>query len=226
MIVLATVHTDNVKELSDLTWEGNKVKYAEKHGYSYVAKTGDWAFGRAEPRFIYWERMQFILDLLDEYPDTEWLWITGTDSMITNFQIKVEDRISDTHDILLAGDFNEIMVNDSTLIKNTPRARKYYEDMMAAMPEYLYAQYGENSWILDTYEQYKDQNLIDIKPQWYMNSYEYRMYRGSPWMYQGTTDIGGNRGQWEPGDWLVHWPGTQQHERLALVKEYQDKIIY
>jgi hypothetical protein len=226
MILLATVHTDSIKQLSDLTWEGNKVKYAEKHGYGHVAKTDNWTFGRAEAKYIYWERMQFILDLFEEYPETEWLWITGSDSMITNFNTKVEDKISDTHDILIAGDFNEIMVNDSVLIKNTPRARKYYEDMMAAMPEYLNAPYGENSWVLDTYDQYKDQNLISIQPQWYMNSYEYRFYSNAPWHNKEAVDKSGNRGQWEPGDWLVHWPGTQHQERLALVEEYKDKIIY
>lgn len=226
MIVLATVHTDNVKELSDITWEGNKVKYAERHGYGYVAKTGDWAFGRQEARFIYWERMQFILDLFDTYPETEWLWLTGTDSMITNFDIRVEDRVSDTHDILLSGDFNEIMVNDSVLIKNSPRARQYYEDMLKDMPNYLNAPYGENSWILDTYDRYKDQNLIDIKPQWYMNAYEYDLYSGAPWFNKEPVDKSGNRGQWEPGDWLVHWPATQPAHRVQLAQETLNKIKY
>jgi hypothetical protein len=56
MIVLATMHDDKYKELADETWEGNKVQYAEKHGYAYLAKTED--FYGFEPGF---EKIQFIL---------------------------------------------------------------------------------------------------------------------------------------------------------------------
>jgi hypothetical protein len=51
------------------------------------------------------------------------------------------------------------------------------------------------------------------------------MYAVEPWLYKQDTDVNGDRGQWQPGDWLVHWPGTQHHERLDLIKEYQEKII-
>lgn len=220
MIIVASVQNNNILKLAEKTWP-NKVAYAEKHNYDYVVKTDDWVF---EPRHIGWERMQFILDIFEAYPDTEWLWLTGADSLVTNFNIKIEDRISDTHDIVVAGDFNEPIVDDSLLVKNTPRARAYLQDMMDAMPDYVNHHYAENGWMLETYEKYKD--VVKIVPQHMMNSYEYRMYRVAPWNYEGTTDTHGHRGQWEPGDWLVHWPGTQLHERLALVEEYQDKVIY
>ena len=71
-----------IKELN----ENNKVKYAEKHGYAYLAKTDE--FYGFEPGF---EKIQFMIDIFDTYPDTEWIWWTGTDSMVTNFNIKVED---------------------------------------------------------------------------------------------------------------------------------------
>ena len=221
MIILATVHNENITQLSQLTWEDNKVKYAIKHNYSYVAKTDNWVFPQ---QYIGWERIQFLLDLLDSYPETEWIWLTGSDSMVTNFNVKIEDRISDTHDIIVAGDFNEIIVDDSLLVKNTPRARQYLQDMMDAMPEYINHRYAENGWMIETHDKYKD--IVKIMPQNYMNSYEYRMYAASPWNYTGTTDKNGDRGQWESGDWLVHWPGTQLHERLELANIYKDRIVY
>jgi hypothetical protein len=52
------------------------------------------------------------------------------------------------------------------------------------------------------------------------------MYKVAPWNYNKTVDVNGDRGQWESGDWLVHWPGTQPMERMELVKEYKEKIIY
>ena len=41
MIVLTTMHDQNYQTLANETWDTNKVEYAEKHGYSYLAKTED-----------------------------------------------------------------------------------------------------------------------------------------------------------------------------------------
>ena len=78
--------------------------------------------------------------------------------------------------------------------------------------------------MLDSLDKYSDTVLL--MPQNFMNSYEYRMYKVMPWLYEKTTDVNGDRGQWETGDWLVHWPGTQPRERMQLVEEYKQKIVY
>lgn len=226
MIIMATVHTDNIKEMSDKTWEGNKVLYAEKHGYATCAKTDDFAFA---PEYIGFERIQFIRDLLEAYPDAEWIWLTGTDSMVTNFEIRIEDKIAEAcqdkdWDIIVSSDFNEIINNDSMLVRNSQNSRDYFEYLIDNMEEYVYHRYAEQGYMIDTYEQYKD--IIKLMPQRFMNSYEYRMYTVQPWLYKDTTDVFGNDGQWRDGDWFVHWPGTQFNERLKLIEEYKDKIIY
>jgi hypothetical protein len=92
------------------------------------------------------------------------------------------------------------------------------------MPDYVHHRYAEQGFMIDTYDQYSD--IIKLMPQRFMNSYEYRMYRVQPWMYQDTKDVHGHDGQWREGDWFVHWPGTQLSERMELLKEYQEKVIY
>ena len=226
MIIMATCHTPNYAELSAATWDNNKLLYAEKHGYSVCAKTDDWAF---EPRLMGWERMQFILDLLETYEEAEWIWWTGTDSLVTNHNIKIEDKIKEAdpdnkYDIIVAGDFNEIINNDSMLIRNSENSRDYFKYLMESMPEFVNHRYSEQGYMIDTYEQYSE--IIKLMPQRFMNSYEYKMYRVQPWMYMKDTDVAGNDGQWQPGDWLVHWPGTQLNERLELIKGYADEIYY
>lgn len=227
MIILATMHDDNYAELAAETWDNNKVKYAMKHGYAYVAKTED--FYGFPPGF---EKIQFILDLLESYPETEWIWWTGTDSMVTNFNTRIEDKVNFNTpegpfmepDIIMSSDFNFEINCDSILVKNTPAARAWLQDIMDHMPEYANHQYKEQQYMLDSLEQYEDNVLIC--QQNYMNSYEYKMYEVAPWNYTKATDVNGYRGQWEPGDWLVHWPGTQPNERLKLVEIYKDRIIY
>jgi hypothetical protein len=226
MIIMATCHTPNIAELAAETWDNNKVKYAERHGYATCAKTDDWVF---EPRFMVWERIQFIVDLLDTYTDCEWIWLTGTDSMVMNHNIKIEDKVLEAdpdnkYDIIVSSDFNEIINNDSMLIRNSENSRAYFGYCLEAMPDYVHHRYAEQGFMIDTYEQYAD--IIKLMPQRFMNSYEYRMYRVQPWMYQDTKDVHGNDGQWREGDWFVHWPGTQYSERMQLLKEYQEKIIY
>lgn len=224
MIILATMHDDKYKELADETWENNKVKYAERHGYAYVAKTDN--FYGIPPGF---EKVQFLLDLLDTYPDTEWIWWTGTDSMVTNFETKVEDKVNfeeagiEPH-VIMSSDFNFDINCDSMLVKNTPEAKAWLQEIMDLLPKYGNHQFKEQQAMLDIMDAWEDKILI--QPQHYMNSYEYKMYRVAPWEYKDDTDVNGHRGQWEYGDWLVHWPGTQPNERMELVKETKNKIKY
>lgn len=224
MIVMATMHDNNYKSLADETWENNKVKYAHKHGYSYIAKTED--FYGYPPGF---EKIQFLLDILETYPDAEWVWWTGTDSMVTNFETRIEDKV--TFDdvniaphIIMSSDFNFDINCDSILIKNTVQARAWLQEIMDLMPKYASHQFKEQQVMLDIMDKWDP--WILIMPQNYMNSYEYRMYEVPPWNYKEAVDVNGYRGQWEPGDWLVHWPGTQPQERIELVKIYKDRIIY
>lgn len=226
MIIMATVHTPNIAELSNKTWENNKVLYAEKHGYATCAKTEDFVF---EPKYIGFERIQFIIDLLEGYPEAEWIWLTGTDSMVTNFDIRIEDKIAEAcqdgdWDIIVSSDFNEIINNDSMLVRNSENSRDYFQYLIDNMHDFVYHRYAEQGYMIETYDQYRE--IIKLMPQRFMNSYEYKMYRVQPWLYNDTKDVFGNDGQWREGDWFVHWPGTQYNERLKLIEEYKDKIIY
>ena len=221
MIIIASMHDALYQELALETWDNNKVKYAEKHGYAYLAKTED--FYGFPPGF---EKIQFILDTFEAYPETTWLWWTGTDSLITNFNIKVEDKVAEAGDahIIMSADFNFAINCDSMLIKNTPEARAWLQDIMDNMDTYGNHQFKEQQYMLDSADKYTD--IMEIMPQHFMNSYEYKMYEVAPWNYKETVDVHGERGQWESGDWLVHWPGTQPTERKKLVEIFKQEVIY
>jgi hypothetical protein len=221
IIALATMHDKNYVELATETWDNNKVQYAEKHEYAYLAKTED--FYGFPPGF---EKIQFLIDTFDAYDNIDWIWWTGTDSLITNFNTRIEDKIAacpDAH-VIMSADFNFAINCDSMLIKNTAEARAWLQDIMDHMPDYANHQFKEQQYMLDSADKYTD--IMEIMPQSFMNSYEYKMYEVAPWNYKEKVDVHGERGQWESGDWLVHWPGTQPKERLQLVKEYKEKIVY
>jgi len=220
MIVLASMHDEKYQELANETWDNNKVPYAEKHGYAYLAKTED--FYGFDPGF---EKIAFLIDILDNYPDTTWIWWTGSDGLVMNFNTRVEDKVAEAPDahVIMSADFNFAINADSMLVKNTPEARAWLQDCMDNIETYGKKTYKEQQFMLDTMDKYA--GIVKLMPQNFMNSYEYRMYKVMPWLYEKTTDINGDRGQWETGDWFVQWPGTQPRERLELVKEYKPKII-
>jgi len=221
MIILATLHNNNFQELATETWDNNKIKYAEKHDYAYLSKTDD--FYGFEPGF---EKIQFLIDTFEAYPEASWIWWTGTDSMVTNFNIRVEDKIAEAGDadVIMSADFNYKINCDSILVKNSDKAKAWLKDIMDNMKDYHTHQFKEQQFMLDSLDKYTD--TVKLMPQNFMNSYEYKMYKVAPWLYEKETDVNGDRGQWEAGDWLVHWPGTQYRERLLLVKETKEKIIY
>lgn len=217
MIILTTIHNDAYSELATKTWDENRVLYAEKHGYGHCAKTDDF-YGYS----IGFEKVQFLLDMFDAYPDCTWILWTGTDSMVTNFDIKVEDRISDTHDVILAGDFNFVINADVMLVKNSEKGRAWLQMLMDNYPKYAYAQYSEQQCMIDTLDEWKD--VVKLVPQRDINSYDYSLYKGPPWFYEKTTDVAGNDGQWQHGDWIIQWPGTQMQERIELVEKYRNFV--
>jgi hypothetical protein len=43
--------------------------------------------------------------------------------------------------------------------------------------------------------------------------------------YQQGQDFYGNRGQWQSGDFMIHWPAKTLSERIHLASEYNQYII-
>jgi hypothetical protein len=62
-----------------------------------------------------------------------------------------------------------------------------------------------------------------VLPQRVMNSYD---YKNSPLLQKRSdyNDILGTDGQWQEGDFLIQWAGTDLEYRLKAAKEMQDNI--
>jgi hypothetical protein len=74
----------------------------------------------------------------------------------------------------------------------------------------------------DTYEQYKD-IVIKLVPQRTMNSYNYSLYKG--WGPEPMLDKLGNVGDWQIGDFAIHWPAQSLEFRLQAFDYYSQFII-
>lgn len=210
MNLIVTIHTGSVYEqLAEITWKNNKLLYAKKHGYSVIAKTEN-LYGID----IGFEKIKFLIDVLEQNPEAENILWVGTDTMITNFDIKIEDKLSNTHDVIMTGDFNGIINCDVILLKNTSRSLAWLNDIMDNYVEYSQHRFRENQCMIDIMDKWKD--VVTLMPQRYMNSYDYTLYG----IYENQNDIKGNSGHWHPGDWIIHWPGTSFDTRITQATQY------
>ena len=211
-IILASLHNQAYQPLGDITWDQNKVPYGDLHEYAYCCKTTDF-YGVP----IGFEKIYFLRDLCELHLWADWIWWTGCDAMITNFTIKVEDRVDNDYHFIIATDCNGINA-DSFFVRNSEQGRGFLNHIISLMPKYLHDNWFEQQAIIDNYENFKD--IIKLVPQRLINSYDYKLYPT-----QSNIDKLGNCGQWETGDWLIHWPGTSLAHRLHLAQHYLTEVV-
>lgn len=226
------VHTPSYNVLADKTWHNNKVEYANRHGY----KTFEYIVDPSDRPLVGYCKIHAIKEIFNKNPKLEWLWITGTDSMITNFHIKIEDRIDKDYHFIIATDVNGINA-DSILWRNTKEGRELLEEILSqeeAAVRYGDAEQGAINRILGfpgTCQPWtgnekiprKYRKIVKIVPQRRINAYNYDIYGGAyPPPQLDKTNKNGN---WQLGDWLIHWPGTKLELRLRLFEHYNTQVI-
>ena len=211
-IAVVSLNNQGYQPLADLTWDQNKALYAERHGYAYACKTDN--FYNVNIGF---EKIWFLRDMLEGYPDIEWIWWTGCDTLITNFTIKLEDIIDNNYHFIIATDCNDINA-DSFLIRNSPEGRAYIQMIIGQYPLYYNHNWAEQQVMIDTYEDNKD--IIKIVPQKTFNSYDCKLYPT-----QAAVDRHGNSSDWTKGDLLIHWPGTSLPHRMQLAQYYLTQVV-
>jgi hypothetical protein len=213
MNVIISYHDDTYKPLADYTWFGNKIPYAEKHGYQCETEKMI-AGGHASQM----QKVAFINRMLHDPRNFEWIWWTGCDLMVTNFNIRMEDRTDNNYHMIIATDCNGFNA-DSILVRNTQQSKDYWKMVSEILPGLHWHWEGEQKIIKDTYPNYKD--IIKVVPQRDINSYNYDTYNGA----YTPVDFLNTNGNWQPGDWAIQWPGLSLETRLQLAAHYTQQVI-
>ena len=212
MHAVASLHDLNYKDLAQLT-DSPKQEYCNLHGYQffvldelkYSSITG-------------FNKIHYTLEIFNNHPEIEWLLFSECDAMITNFTIKIEDRIDNDYHFIVPVD--RLNINSGNfLARNSGQGRAYLQMIIDSEESYKNVEWAEQQVIIDTIEEY--QNIVKIVPQKYMNSYEPDIYD----YCDARFDIFGNSGAWEPGDWIVHWPGTYKPTRIARATHHLSNVI-
>lgn len=232
MYALISLHNEQYQPLGDKTWTENKVEYAKRHGYAALCKTSNFKEGVG----IGYQKIHFAKEVLETHPEYEWIWWTGTDTMITNFAVRLEDRVDNRYHFMISVDVNGLNA-DSFLVRNTPQGRgmidsilaleeecsKHWDTEQRAMAMVMGVPIpGERAWPISPFVNLKEgyESIVKILPQRFMNSFNYQLYH-----YTDQRDKLGIDGNWNPGDWLIHWPATSLEQRLQLADFYKQYII-
>jgi hypothetical protein len=212
MHALVSLHNASYQPLANRTWDQNKLLYASQHNYAAELRTDNFLGGIS----IGYEKIWFIKQLMEQHPEYEWLWWTGTDAMITNFNIRIEDRIDNNYHFIIATDCHGINA-DSYLIRNTPEGRAYNDYIWGQRDRYAGHVWQEQQCIIESQDQFND--IIKIVPQRDINAYQYNLYPTEPFV-----DFLGTNGNWQKNDWLIQWPGTTLPSRIQLADYYLTQV--
>jgi hypothetical protein len=233
MYGLIEFHYQNYIPLAELTWTQNKVAYAQMHGYKTFCKNS----GFKEDSKIGFQKLWAVKEIMEENRDVSWFWVTGTDSMITNFFTRIEDRINNNYHFIISVDVNGLNA-DSFLVRNTVEGRSLIDKMLAVeeecskhwdieqramavvmgLPVTADPTWKTMNYNIQLNEETKD--IVKIMPQRYMNSFNYQLYH-----YTDHRDTVGWNGNWQLGDWLIHWPATSLDQRIHLYSFYNQHIV-
>ena len=210
-IAIVSIFNDRHQDLAELTWYNNKVRYAEKHGYTARAKTDNFS-----PEQVHFDKFVHILDTMKFDPGIDWVWWLDNDAMITNFDIQVEDLVDSDYHIIMPTDIAALNTG-SFIVRNSTQGRAWLEFLLSKKREYRDdKKWFEQQAVIDFYPKFQD--LFKIVPQQWLNSYDYTMYN-----VEGL-DLLGQDGQWYPGDFVIHWPGLPNETRVLLAQQYQQHI--
>lgn len=228
-----SLYTEEYNELAAITIEGNKKLYCEKHGYDLILRTNRDEFTYQHTGF---EKLLFVKQTL-ESGKYDWVYWCGTDTLITNFNIKLEDLVDNGYHFIVSVDIWDINA-DSFLCRNSPQAINFLESLLMLHDSYVDENnngidtgrilpdgnptcWAEQQAIIDLAPSYK--NIVKLEPQKKLNSYLYNIYN-SPWHQKGL-DCWGNNGTWAPGDFLLHLPGMPNSQRIKICETIKPQII-
>lgn len=226
-IAMITCHDENYHELASITVPV-KETYCQKWGYEFVCKTSNFFYNNTynenpSDLLIGFEKLKMVLDIFKERPHLDWIHWSGTDVLITNYNVRLENIVDDDYHIVVCFDGNGMNV-DSMLIKNSKVGRGLMRWILDNVETYRHHWWYEQQAMIDFYFQNPlGKDIIKALPQRVMNSYIYDLY--PEWRTKPHIDHTGHDGDWQEGDFMLQLPGLPIQQRIDIMKEIMKKVI-
>jgi len=179
----------------------SKKEYCKKRGYEYIL--GDEKFwDREKP--IPWSKIPFLLDVLKNSSDGEFIFMSDADVYITNMDFDIEKSIvpllPENKDLLMTIDSCGHINDGNILIRNSEWSRDFWKRVYE-QTDLLYHPWWENAAVIKLLELNKD----DLDKTQITNNC--RLFNAYIQGLQGMP-------LWQPGDFLVHFAGIYDVNRM------------
>ena len=213
-IAVCQLWDSNYQPLADTTWDKNKKLYCEQWEYPYHIKTSGFTYCPS------YEKIKFMLDIMEEHPEYDWLYWAGADTLITNFYIKLEEFVDDDYHVIMSKEVLGINA-DSFMLKNSPESRDYFRYLWTLVEKYQTHMFWEQQAMIDSMDKYE--HLFKFVPQKTFNSYLYKqLYQR---IHNTSIDQTGTDGQWYPGHFLLHFAGSYMPKQ-QLAEQFLGLVRY
>jgi len=203
-ITLLTASTSNDSYWNVLGLSApNKLEYCLRHKIQLVI-----AEHKNYNAYTNWgERESFILDTLNSY-DCDWAFFQGTDTLITNMTIDVRSLVNPEYDIIIGVDINGIN-NDSMFFQNTAKTKEFLDRTISLKNKLPNDQVA----MAQVMKEMQDLRV------WYVSQRMFNSMKYDEYGYGAYP-----QGNWQPGDFVIHFAGLTNEKRVALMSEYLNKI--
>ena len=220
-ICLLTCYLPNYEAIAEKTVAQNKAEYAKRWGHDLLALfdvSPKYTDEHSHAWGISWNRIETAIETAKS-GKYDWVYVVGADTLITNMTIPLTSLIDDAYHFIISNDCNEWNA-DSMLWRCSPEGIAFMDDVLSQ-----YERLKHHVWV-------EQQAMIEVRgrhpicktlPQRAMNSYEYSLYpnRGP----RDGKDCAGNDGQWQPGDFLIHWAGLNSHVRKEQIEKVMPQVV-
>lgn len=197
--------TRSYKDVAELTMP-SKVEYCKTHGYDFIYKDRDFDFSRR----VNWERVPMFIDFIKQ-KKYDWIWFLGTDCMIMNQTIRLENIIDNNYDMIIANSSKDkIEVNtDSWLVKCNDWSLDFLERINKRVDLYHH-QWCEQQAVIEELNNQETRKHFKLVHTRYFNSYYHAWFPDFNFKF---------------GDFVIQAAGHNNDYRVELFSELKDKII-
>lgn len=214
-ICLLTGHSEAMLPLARLTVYSVMADYAVRWGHDVRVMNGDLNPGDYFPLL----RLKELVALASS-GNYDWVYVIGADVMITNLTIPLASLLDENFSLIIATDWHGWQA-DSFLLRCSVEGIEFISDVIAKWDYFKTKQFKEQDGMFEL-SQYHP-NVCKVVPQRWLNSYDYAWYR--EWGVNTNLDFIGKSGQWEPGDFVIHWAGMGHEVRLEKANAMLPQIV-
>ncbi len=211
-IAILTSYDANLDDLAGISLR-NKKEYAAKHGYDLIVY--DTSYFETSPQ---WNKIYFVLLHLEDY---EWVYWIDIDTIIMDADRPLE--------FFLDSNSNFVFCNDSFGFLNTGaffvRNSSDVFECLAKSLEYVKAaqkfphEQGVLADLIQNRSEWKAKTKI--LPQKEFNAY---WWLSNPEVLKTYPNFNRDFHIYQPGDFLVHFPGYKYEDRKMLMKDFYGRI--